>query len=95
MAVRVADEPEASRFTARADGRLVGFAAYALSGGTLTFTQTEVEPESQGQGIAGELARAGLDSARDRGLRVRPLCSYIAAYVEKHPDYADLVADPR
>ena len=93
MAVDLADRPEARRFEATVDGRLVGIAAYGLTPHTITFTHTEVEPESQGQGIAAALARFGLDSARERGLRVRPHCSYIAAYLEKHPAYHDLVAD--
>lgn len=91
MAVTVTDRPEAHRFEATDDGRLLGFAAYELSGDLITFTHTEVDPAAQGQGIAGELARTGLDSARDGGLRVQPDCSYIAAYIRKHPVYADLV----
>lgn len=95
MSVDVADRPDANRFEATLDGRLVGFAAYHRAGETITFTHTEVEPESRERGIAGVLARAALDAARQRGLRVRPQCSYIAAYLDTHPDYADLVADPR
>lgn len=91
MAVTVTDRPEAHRFEAIDDGRLLGFAEYALSGDLITFTHTEVDPAAQGKGVAGELARTGLDSARDRGLRVRPQCSYIAGYITKHPAYAALV----
>ena len=44
-----------------------------------------------GRGVAGDLVKAALDYARAQGLRVVPACSYSAAYVQRHPEYADLV----
>ena len=58
----------------------------------ITLVHTEVRDEFEGQGHAATLARGALDDARSRGLRVVPSCPYIASYVEKHPEYADLVA---
>jgi len=89
--VAVTDAPEATRYEARIDGQLAGFAAYRLSPGRITFTHTEVDPAFTGGGVAGRLARHALDDARARGLAVRPLCPYIAAYIKRHPEYADLV----
>lgn len=51
-----------------------------------------VPPAIGGRGIVGELVRASLDFARNQGLKVVPQCSYAADWIDKHPDYADLLA---
>lgn len=86
------DAPDHHRYELRAGGELVGFIDYRLHGETIRLIHTEVPPEHGGQGYAATLARAALDDARERGLSVRPDCPYVAAYVGKHPEYADLVA---
>ncbi|SEB98233.1 hypothetical protein SAMN04489844_1447 [Nocardioides exalbidus] len=93
------DSPERSRYELHAapdgqgaDGELVGLIAYHLDGDTITLIHTEVLPAFNGQGHASTLARSALDDARSRGLRVVPSCPYVAAYIGKHPEYADLVA---
>jgi predicted GNAT family acetyltransferase len=91
-AIEVADNPQATRFELRLNGELVGFADYVLKGGTIILTHTEVQPEFEGRGLAARLARAALDGARDAGLTVIPRCPYIASYIERHPEYADLLA---
>ena len=89
--VQVLDHSEQSQYEARLDGELAGVAAYRLTDNVITFTHTEVEPQHEGQGIGGTLARFALDDARSRGLQVRPRCSFIRSWIERHPDYADLV----
>ena len=91
-AVDVQDAPDAHRFEARMDGRLAGFAAYRLQPGHITFTHTEVADDLAGHGVGGRSASVALDDARSRGLRVTPRCPFIAAYIKRHPAYADLVA---
>lgn len=86
------DAPDHHRYELRADDELVGFIDYRLRGETIHLVHTEVLPAFNGQGHAATLARAALDDARARGLRVHPDCPYVAAYVAKHPEYADLVA---
>jgi predicted GNAT family acetyltransferase len=54
-------------------------------------THTEVAPELEGQGIAAELVRAALAHAREHGLKVRPLCSYVQAYTRRHPEVQSLL----
>jgi predicted GNAT family acetyltransferase len=90
-AVVVTDVPEEWRYEGRIDDRLVGFVTYQRTSGTITFLHTEVLPGSEGGGVGGRLARSVLDDARARGLRVRPICPFIAAYIRRHPEYADLV----
>ncbi len=86
------DAPSRSRFELRAGDELVGFVDYVLRDGTIVLVHTEVDPAHSGQGHASTLARGALDAARARGLAVRPTCPYVASWIEKHPDYADLVA---
>lgn len=91
----VVDNPSESRFEARAtDGGVVGFVSYdadAGGPGVVVVTHTVVEPEVEGQGIGGQLARGALDLIRANGSTVVPLCTFLAAYLRRHPEYADLV----
>jgi len=65
---------------------------YHLRDSTIVYTHTVVPPALEGHGLAARLAREALDYAREKGLRVVPRCPYVADYIEKHPDYGDLVA---
>jgi uncharacterized protein len=65
---------------------------YHLRGPSIVYTHTVVPVVLEGHGIAGRLAGEALDYARDSGLSVVPLCPYVADYIEKHPEYGDLVA---
>jgi uncharacterized protein len=91
MNVTVADNLAEARYEVWADGKLVAFTEYELTSDTIIFIHTEVEREYEGHGVGGSLARYALDDARRRGLRVRPLCPFIKGWIERHPDYADLV----
>ncbi len=84
------NEP-ASRFEVEVEGQLC-LAAYRLDGQVMTMTHTEVPRALEGRGIAAALVRAALDHARARNLKVRPLCSYVARYIERHPETQDLLA---
>jgi predicted GNAT family acetyltransferase len=92
-AVEVADNPDASRYEITVDGRLAGFADYHARPGRLVFTHTEVDDEFEGQGLGSRLVRGALDSARAAGLRVVPRCPFVARYIQRHPEYRDLVAE--
>lgn len=88
--ITVTKNKDASRWEATDGTQVVGVAEYIERGDSIAFTHTVVPPEFGGQGIAGKLARASLDDARERGLVVIPQCSYYAEWIQKHPDYADL-----
>jgi hypothetical protein len=79
------------RFELEADGH-VAMAHYKLAPGVITFTHTLVPKELEGRGIGSRLARGALDAARAQGLKVVPKCPFIAGYIGKHPEYADLIA---
>ncbi|WP_246396001.1 GNAT family N-acetyltransferase [Gluconacetobacter tumulisoli] len=74
------------------EGNAVAFVDYSWKQGHLVLRHTEVPPALQGRGIAGRLARAVLDEARRRQVRIIPVCPFIAAYLRRHPDDADLIA---
>ena len=88
----VLDVPEWSRFEIHVDGRLAGFAQYRMKdAGLIVFTHTEIDDAYEGRGLGSTLIRAALDTARGRGLGVRPDCPFVRAYVARHPEYLDLV----
>ncbi len=89
--IEVHDNPEHSRFEIVADGAAAGFAQYVTRPGRMIFVHTEIDPAFEGKGLGGALAKAALDEVRTRGVRVVPLCPFIASYIERHPGYADLV----
>ncbi len=95
MSTRVEDARDRGRYEVTVDGELAGFAEYRRRDGSIEITHTEVDDAYEGQGLAGQLARAALDSARDRGLSVLPSCAYMADFIGKHPEYVDLVPEDR
>lgn len=90
--VTVVDNKERHRYEARVNGALAGILAYSVENGVIVMPHTVVEPQYEGRGIGGLLAETALDDARERGLKVAPRCWFVAAYIEKNPEYADLVA---
>ena len=92
METTVTDVPENDRFEIRNGERVLGLAAYERRGDTLVFTHTEVDPDAGQSGLGSTLVRAALDEVRSRGGSVVPRCSFVAGWIERHPDYADLVA---
>ena len=90
--ISVTDNPHRHRYEATLDDALAGFAVYREEGDTVVFVHTEVDPAFEGQGIGGALARGALDDVRQRGRRVVALCPFIAAWIDRHPDYQDLLA---
>jgi uncharacterized protein len=95
MQLTVHDVPGSGRYEVRNGDRVLGLAAYRRQGDTVVFTHTEVDPEQEGGGVGGTLARGALDDVRSRGLRAVPQCPFIRGWIERHPDYADLVDAPQ
>jgi predicted GNAT family acetyltransferase len=87
----VIDRPERSRFELVVDGH-IAFAAYRRDGDILTLTHTIVPEALAGQGIGTKLIGGVLKLARARQERIVPECSFVVAYLEKHPEDRDLVA---
>lgn len=86
----VIDNPAAQRFETQVEGQ-VCVLEYRIRVDSMEFHHTGVPQALGGRGIAAALTRFALDAARARGMHVVPSCSYVAAWIEQHPDYADLV----
>jgi predicted GNAT family acetyltransferase len=91
----VADNPSASRFEVTVDGELAGQAVYEDGRGGRAFTHTEITAEHEGLGLASKLIRYALDEARGAGRRVLPFCPFVRAFIERHPEYVDVVTKPQ
>ena len=89
--LEVSNNPDASRYELRLGGALIGLAAYRLRDHELVLTHTEVDSSCEGRGYGSTLVAAVLDDARERGLTVRPLCPFVAAYIRRHPELQELV----
>jgi predicted GNAT family acetyltransferase len=88
----VIDNPSASRFEIIVDGQVAGFAEYRRRQGAIEFTHTVIEDAYEGQGLGSRLVRGALDDARREGLQVVATCPFVKDYIERHPQYADLLA---
>lgn len=80
------------RFELSIDGSVAFLAYQEHEQGVLTFTHTYVPPALRGQNLAAILTRFALEDALHHGYRVVPQCTYTAAYLERHKEYAQLVA---
>ncbi len=93
QAVQVVDEPGRHRYEAHLGDRRVGLLVYRRHPDAVDLQHTEVDASAQGHGVAGALVARALADARSAGISVIPTCPYVAAYLRRHPEEADLVAD--
>ncbi len=87
----VHDNKDRNRFELQV-GDYIARAHYVIDGDVITFTHTVVPPELEGQGIASRLIKAALEDVRARGLKVVPQCPFVAAYIDKHPEWREVLA---
>jgi predicted GNAT family acetyltransferase len=83
-------EPETRRFAADIDGKAAYITYRDLGNGVLDLDHTYVPREHRGGGIASQLTAHALDYARLHDYRVIPSCPFVAAYLERHPQYQEL-----
>ncbi len=79
-----------NRFEAELDGE-TAVAQYMLVGNTYIMTHTEVPEVFEGQGVGSQLVSYALEQIRAEGKQVAPLCPFVKAYIERHPEYRTLV----
>ena len=89
--LEIQHNPSRRSFETIVEGRLA-HADYRLEGRRIYFTHTYVPPALEGRGIAGQIVGYALEYARREGLEVVALCSYVAAYIDRHPEYQSLLA---
>lgn len=86
---QVRDNAALHRFEIEAYGA-TAIAEYRLSGGVMDFHRTFSPPEQRGKGLAAALMKGALLEVRRRGLKVKATCSYVDAFMRRHPEFADL-----
>lgn len=90
-AVQVSHNKAESRYEARLDGEMAGFAAYELDERHLVFVHIEVDDRFEGKGVGSALARGALDDVRaHESRRVIARCPFVRAWIQRHPDYQGL-----
>ena len=86
----VTNDTAQCRFELAVDGHTAA-TYYTIADGVITFVHTEVPPELGGKGIGSKLIRGALDQVRTDGLKVIAQCPFVKAFIEKRPDYQDLL----
>ncbi|TDM09325.1 MAG: GNAT family N-acetyltransferase [Ideonella sp. MAG2] len=81
----------AQRFELTVDGLLCE-ATYRLQDGVMWMNHTGVPSALEGRGLASQLVSAAVAHAREQGLKIKPVCSYVAVWMRRHPEAADLLA---
>lgn len=93
MDVTVSHNSEKNRYEAAVKGQEAGFIEYVpREDGVVELPHTEVDKAYEGQGVGGQLVQQTLDQLRALDKKVVPSCPFVAKWIEKHPDYQDMVA---
>jgi uncharacterized protein len=87
--INVAHNEAENRFEAWIDGQLAKL-DYMMDGKTIVMTHVGVHPDQRGKGVAGKVTQVALDYAKANSLRVIPMCSYVASYIRRNPQYISL-----
>ena len=86
MEPRVVDNPEELRYELRLDDRLAGQIRYTIrEDGSVVLVHTEIDPSLEGRGLGNALVQGALDDLRERGIEYVPLCPFVRAYLQRHP----------
>jgi predicted GNAT family acetyltransferase len=70
----------------------VGRLTWVERDGARVAEHTIVPPAIGGRGVAGKLVDALVADAREHGFKVKPVCSYVVAKFDEHPEWADIRA---
>jgi len=89
----VSDATDRKRYEIGVGGELAGFTQYTDTGARRIFFHTEIDDRFAGQGLASALVSRALEDTRSAGLRIVPVCPYVARYVKKHHGFDDAL-DP-
>jgi uncharacterized protein len=88
--MKITNDESLNRLEVSVEGGL-GILRYQIARGTMWLLHVQVPPEAQGQGVASELTRTALALAMERGLKVVPVCSFVAAYIRRHREYQPML----
>jgi predicted GNAT family acetyltransferase len=94
MTSELINDTEAHRYVMKVDGKLVSAADYSVNGDRISFTHTFTDPMQRGHGYAGQVVDFAIaDVEKQGGLKVVPMCWYVAKWFDEHPEKAGLLAD--
>ena len=93
--VRVVDNRERRHYELWLGDEQAGYIAYREEPGAVVLIHTEIDPKYEGHGLGSQLVQGALDDIRERGLRLIPVCPFVRAYLQRHPEQRDLVGDGR
>jgi predicted GNAT family acetyltransferase len=79
-------------FFARLDGSEARLTYSERPDGVLVYESTFVPPAMRGGGVAGKITSFALEWAREEGRKIKPTCPYIVSFLEKHPEFGDVVS---
>jgi uncharacterized protein len=88
---RIFDNAEDERYELWIDDERAGVIEYETSPGVVVLIHTEIDPAFEGRGLGSKLIAAALKDIRDRGLGLKPICPFVRAYLDRHPEERDLV----
>ena len=89
--IPVVHNPACRRFESQIAAAPLAFLSYRHEGESVWLEHTFVPDELRGRGVAAALVRAALIESRQQRWRVIPSCSYVAAYIDRNPEFADLL----
>jgi len=87
----IRDNKERQRFELDVEGK-IAFANYRMMSDVVIITHTETPPALRGRGIGSDLVKGALEQIQAEGHKVRAGCSFVADYLDQHPEYADMIA---
>ena len=93
MSYDIRHNPDRSRFATEVDNHECVL-DYVLEDGVVSMNRVYVPPPAEGRGIADAITRHALDYSREQDWKVIPNCPYVAAWIKRHPEYQNLVANP-
>ncbi len=88
---KVINNATESRYEMAVEGFLA-VADYETVGNVVAITHTGVPSELGGRGIASKLILHVLMDIKAQGKKVNPVCSFVASYVDKNPEWKPLLA---
>jgi len=95
MALKIHHDEAGRRFAAEVERGEAVLDYELVDGDTLDLRRTFVSDELRGEGVAGQVVRYALDWARHHDKKIVATCPYVARFLERHPEYAELAVPPR
>lgn len=92
MNIQQNDNGKRGRFFIEQDGRTVAKMTYSWAGESrIIIDHTEVDASLKGRGVGKQLVAQAVSFARERNIKILPLCPFARSVFEKVPEYQDVL----